>query len=324
MSRRPAPKRIHYVRAVYGQGPAPAASFEILVRRAINRLGSMAATQIAMSNLGIVAVRQRRLESPLYLAIGAGAPNEAMSTMGIGVVAVADADVTEAPPAARAFKHADAYVLIEGNDLLLVVDGGVRIESVETYLRLLLQKDRANPRTAPFSFRKASNLEKERVIAQEGIKEMKLEGTFYAATRELQGGQEVGGLAGGWRSFANGIKTLFEEEQTDDHQRQLLAERWADLNMTTTIKAEGGSRAQEVVLDSMEAVGRDLLAEVPDGVEVTVTTRNNTIIRGSELVLVKNISLHRRDNTNDLATDEVWGKLGLYRLELQAKGAWQR
>lgn len=323
MSRRPAPKRIHYVRAVYGQGVDPNTNFEILVRRAIRRLGSMANTQIEISSLGLVAVRQRQLETPLYLAIGAGSPNEAMSTMGIGVSAVGDVDVTEAPPEARAFKHADAYILIENNDLLIVVDGGVRVETVEVYLRLLLQKDRAAANIATFSFRKAANLEKERVIAQEGIKEMRLEGTFYAATRELNNDQGLTGLAGGWQRFTNGVKTLFEEE-VNDNQRQLLAERWADLNITTIIKAEGGSRAEEVVLDSIEAVGRDLLQEVPDGVEVTVITRNNTEIHGSELVLVKNVSLRRRENKNDLATDEVWRKLNEYRLELREKGAWQR
>ncbi|MCY1302705.1 hypothetical protein D9M70_523810 [compost metagenome] len=153
---------------------------------------------------------------------------------------------------------------------------------------------------------------------------MRLEGTFYAATRELDGDQGATGVARSWKAFANGIKSFFEEEVADDHQRRLLAERWADLNMTTIIKAEGGSRAEEVVLNSMEAVGRDLLREVPEGVDVTVVTRNNTEIRGSELVLVKNVRLLRRENTNDLATDEVWRKLDEYRLQLRSNGAWQR
>lgn len=323
MSRRPAPKRIHYVRAVYGEGLAPADTFEVLVRRAIRRLGSMANTQIQMSTLGVVAVRQRILsDSPLYIAIGAGAPNEEMSTLGIGNESVSDSDVAEPPPRTRAFKHSDAYALIEGNELLVVVDGGFRVATVEAYLRLLLQKDRASPATAPFQLSKAANLEKERVLDQEGIKEMRLEGSFYAATRELDR-RQVNGLAGGWKHFANSVKTLFEQE-VDEHQRQILAERWADLNMTTIIKAEGGSRAEEVVLESIEAVGRDLLEEVPDGVEVTVITTRNTEINSNDLVLVKNISLRRRANKNDLATDEVWRKLGEYRDELRSKGAWQR
>ncbi|UVJ43642.1 hypothetical protein NVV94_24410 [Pseudomonas sp. LS1212] len=84
MSRRPAFKTIHYVRATYNKGAQPTKNFEQLVRQAMNKLGRMDETDITMSTLGVVSVRHRETKTgeSLRLAIGAGVPGEQMTTIG--------------------------------------------------------------------------------------------------------------------------------------------------------------------------------------------------------------------------------------------------
>ena len=322
MSRRPAPKRIHYVRARYNQNAAPQQSLELLVRQAIQALGSVQATQIQMGLLGTVAIRQRTLGSPVMLAIGAGAPNEHMSTMGLDVVAVQDADHLEAPPPRRAFKHAEAFVLLEERDLLVIVDGSFNIDTVAAYLRELIQLvSPAGQAVSVFELKPVSNRERADVLAREGIKELHIDSSLYAAT-QLMADAEASPTSA-WKNFTGTLRSFIEEEQ-NEAEAQMLAEDWGALEVTTVIKAKRGSYAKEPVLDSVEALGKGLLEDVPDDVKLTIVTRDNTRITPEELVRVKSASLRRRENSNDLDVTEVWEKLAEYREQLQNTGEWLR
>lgn len=330
MSRRPITKQIYYVRATYNANTAPKESFEVLLRRAMRKLGSMQETGIAMSHLGTVSIRNRKIakDEPVLLAIGAGKPGEHMTTMGLKVAEEVDTDKTSIPPDDRAFKLSDAYLLIEGNDILLITDGHMRAPSVATYLRMLFEKSDLEPATAAFEFKKVSNQDKQKILAAEGIKEMQLATTMHHATRSLEFTESTSGSGPGryLKGFVAAMKDLFSEEASNasDKDLQLLAENWAHLQVSTVIKAEGGSRAEEVVLKTIEAVGVDALDEMEGGVDVTVFTRKNTKINMSEVTVTKRVKLHRRRNANDLVHTEVYAVLKQYRQELISQRDWMK
>lgn len=322
MPRRPAPKRIHYVRASYNRNTAPRESLESLVRNAIRRLPTVQETQVQMGLLGTVAIRQRTLTSPLMLAIGAGAPNEHMSTMGLRVRTTQDRDLLEAPPPNRVFKHADAYILLEERDLLIIVDGSFSLDSVAAYLRELIELASSGGRaTNVFAMKPVSNRDRAAVLAREGIKELHIESSLFAATQLLD--EAVASPTSAWNQFTGMLRSFVEEEQ-DQAQVQMLAEDWGELEVSTIIKAKGGSRAKESVLESVESLGSDLLGDMPAGVNLTVITRSGTKITTDDLIRVKSANLKRRENTNDLDVTEVWEKLTEYREQLQNIGEWLR
>lgn len=322
MSRRPAPKRIHYVRARYSPNTSPSQSLEYLVRQAIRQLGSMHATQIQMGLLGTVAVRQRTLNSPIMLAIGAGARNEHMSTMGLDVAAFEDADQLEAPPPRRAFKHAEAFILLEERDLLVIVDGSFNLDTVAAYLRELLQTAFPTGRAASvFELKPVSNRERAEVLAREGIKELHIDSSLYAATQLMA--EAEASPTSAWKNFTGSLRSFIEVEQSEA-ETQMLAEDWGALEVSTVIKASRGSYAKEPVLESVEALGMGLLEDMPDDVKLTIVTRDNTKITPDQLVRVKSANLRRRENSNDLDVTEVWEKLTEYRDQLQNIGEWLR
>lgn len=325
MSRRPANKTIHYVRATYKKGAAPTKNFEQLVRQAMNKLGRMDETDITMSTLGVVSIRHRETKTgeSLRLAIGAGVPGEQMTTIGIKVAAAFDNDQTASAPAKRAFKHGDAFVLIEENDLLVVTDGPFRVNTIGVYLRELFSKAGLKSETAAFELKKVTNQDTKAILAAEGIKELRLGTTMYQATDALDALEAPSSVKARLKSFVGTLKNAFAEDVSEKELLQ-LAEHWGELQVNTVISAKGGSRADDVVLEAMLNVGGDVLEETEEGVDVTVITQKGTPVQMNQVTPTKSIRLLRREGANDLINTEVYAELIAYRNELQKKGQWKQ
>lgn len=326
MSRRPIQKTVHYVRATYNKNTAPSKPLEQLVRSAMSKLGSMAQTEIAMGSLGVVGIRHRDTgaEQPLCLAIGAGVPGEKMTTMGLKVTAATDQDHATQAPANRAFKLSDAFLLLDQNDLLLVTEGSFRVATVAAYLRELISKASMKAGDVAFELRKVTNQNKKQVLEDEGIKELRLNTTMYRATQVLDE-QENGSttVSSHLKAFVGTLKDLFAEDVSES-QREVLASHWGEVQVSTVIKADGGSRAESIVLEAMKSVGEDVLDEEDDSIDVTVITKKGTPIRLGEVTPTKKVRLLRRDGANDLINTEVYKEFIDYRDELIAQRLWQK
>lgn len=324
---RPARKRIHYLRAVFARGARRGGiDFETMIANALDALPTMARTEVVIANHGILAIRSRQPgRGRLKLAIGAGAPGESMSTMGLRVRAQTDTEVAELPPENRAFKTADAFCLISVDEVLVLVDG-MRVSAVQKYLSQLLAKADQPAGHSAFELRAVGDQDQEAILADEGVKEVRLSGTAYQAEDELArveyGNSSEGIIFQLWEETKDRVRSLLSEQTENNRQREILAEHWADLNITTTIKAKGGSRAEPVVLDSMQGAGQELVEERPDNVRVTLVTQNNTEISGTSLVLGKYVNVSRNDECNDLPYMDVFLKLEQYQSELIQQGRW--
>lgn len=323
---RPARKRIHYLRAVYAQGARGNIKFETMIANALKALPDMARTEVPIASHGVLAIRARQpARGRLKIAIGAGAPGESMSTMGLRVRAQTDAEVAEAPPENRAFKTADAFCLISGDEVLMLVEG-MRISVVENYLGQLLAKANQSAGHSAFEFRPVGDQDQEAILADEGVKELRLSGTAYQAEAELER-VEYGETAESiifrlWAETKDRFRSLLSKQVENERERQVLAEHWAELNITTTIQAKGGSRADPVVLGSMHNAGLELIDERPDNVNVTLITEKGSKISGSSLVLGKYVNLSRNDERNDLPYMDVFLALEQYQAELIQQRRW--
>ena len=320
MAGRVARKRLHYVRAVYGEGTEPQEAFSTLIGAALNHLRPVASTEVTMATLGTVMVRHRQPQRhPVNLAIGAGTPAEAMSTLGIGVATEADTEEAQGPPRHRAFKLADAICRLVGNDLLVCVDG-MRLNSVEAYLRELLAKADQPAAHAAFELRPVANLDKQRVLEREGVKELRAHSTMLAATREIERGET---MQSGWKNFLEMLGALLSKEAASDQEREVLAQHWDKFNVTAIINAKGGSNAEPIVLKTLTKLGEEVLDDEPDNMDVALVTESGTTIRPHELVLGKFQTFRRTDGANDLRYLDVWAELERYEQELRRMGHWQ-
>lgn len=325
MASRTARKRIHFVRAVYNVGAEPEFPLATLVRRAV-RGRSLTATQVAIARVGVMEIRSRHMPNngPIKMAIGAGTPDEAISTMGLDVPDENDTDLVRAPPRNRAFKMADAFCLVEGNELLVIVDG-MRLGAVEQYLRLLLGVANQPAEHSAFELHPVGDPSKEQVLTDEGVSALRLTGTAYAAENAAAlaaGADATGRIERLWSTLVGQVRDVFMHEAESQGERDRLAHSWGDLKVTTTIRARGGSRADPAVLDGLQELGLDLIEDSPAGMNIQIETSKGSKVSPEELVLGKYVSASRLERRNDLSIMDMWAELDAYRQELREQQRW--
>ncbi|BCB62810.1 hypothetical protein HaloA020_35110 [Halomonas sp. A020] len=329
MSRREAQKKIHYVRAVYSQNYDPGATLEELVRQALRLKPTSTDTHVPMRQLGVVGVRVRHREwdtegAVIKLSLGGGTPNESIGTLGLNTEGVDDDDTPHEPLENRAFKLAEAFVLIDGNDVLVITDGAIRgYGVVYRYLKGLFDSANLPPNAQAFDFHPASNQDKRQTLVTEGVESLAIKGTMYAATEALAERRD-GGVHQSIRDMKRGLQAIFSGGAQNEEQLEALARSWGEVNVTTTIRPKHKSIQSPILLRTIDEAAQELVDEIPDDAEVTITTRSGNKIKSGDVILTKVVRLYRKEYRNDIDHLDAWEELDRFRDELMQRGAWQR
>lgn len=326
MSRRPVSKKIHYVRAVYNEGKHPNEPFSELVRSALSKLPDVADTKVTLPAHGDMGITSRHSNSQaansiLKLALAAGTAGESIGTFGANLKAKEDDDVTTDPPENRAFKLSQAFVLIDGDQVLVCTHGEMRgYKTVSRYFRTLFDKVNFSPATQAFDFEPVSDQDKRRTLEKEGVEELKIVGTMYAATRNLD--PNMSAMSQVLRQWKSNVQQLLQDEVAEE-QEEALAANWGNFNVHAVISPKGKSRAEPVVLEALDSVADSMIDELPDDSELIIKTRGGNTIRSGEVILSTTITVKRQESRNDLSHLEMWRHLDKYRDELIKLKAWK-
>jgi hypothetical protein len=320
MSRSFVQKRIHYVRAVYLNPPGT--SLEDSIRQALIARAAMCDTEMQHPQLGTLAVREKVETNNNFVAVAIGlcVPNELFGSMGIAVAEDTDKNVPIKAPPGRAFKLADAFCLIDDNEVLITIDGSMRLSAVNMYLSHLLQLADATPDAQAFELITKLDQDKANTLDAEGVKEISVKSTAFAVNQDQA--DQGGWLRSGFIKLVASIRQALEHEVETDEQRQALVAKWSELNITTTIKVAGGANGEEIVLKTLEDIGRQALEDSPEGMNITLVTQKNNPVSADQLVLSTAKSMKRLNQQNDLEWNSVLSKLVEYRQELKDSNRW--
>ena len=312
-------KRMHYVRAVFSDAvPAQSRNLQKNLRAALTALPNVADTQCVLNPIGVGTVRFRSVtNNRIQIAIAGGKPGDAMSTFG-HVNTATDADQAINPPPARAYKIADAFSSVVDNEVLVCVDGAMRVPSFERYLKSLLQQANVAGNVSAFEFRPVTDLATQEVIDREGVKEIVVHSVARKATQVL-----AASPAGIVESFKAKLRALFLEAADDDAARQVMSAHFAELQIEMHIKPKGGSRAEPVLLEAMASLAPEF-DELPDDAFLTVVTEQGSRIRGSNIKLGGWADIPRQHGRNDLYYQNAWAALINFEADLRQNGYWQQ
>lgn len=327
MPRESAQKRIHYVRVSYNRGARPRRNFENLIVAALEARSIMVDTEVQLPGTETLAIQHRdvAVAGQVRVAIGMGVPDEGMSTMGLRSRRAQDVTQVEAPPQGRAFKLADAFCLLDEDDLLICTDGSMRVNTVEAYFRGLMALAGFTPAEQAFQFITRMNSDQAATLAAEGVKELKVRGTVYAASDMLdRPNRERGAISSAWHALITGVRQAIEAEVENDAERQALANHFGELNIETRISVDGGSRGEPIVLNSLEEAAKAAQEDAPEGATVTLVTKKNNEISVDTLTLRCSKSIKRREGESSLDHTSAWDKLVEYRRELIDTRRWKR
>lgn len=321
MARRKAPKRIRLQRAAYMAG---AMTLEVYLDRAIAATPRLQDREIAHPVHGTLRINQyRRDANGALLQLVAKQPGELASTVGEAPNLRTDAEVPVAAPTGRSFKSADLFALIRGNNILICTDG-IRHQVLEHYLKAFFVKSAVSNRAVLFEIEKVGNAGAIDRIQRSGVKEIRLDGTLYAATMDRMRRQKASSksalsLPNAYAWLTDHLSAVFEKDDGDD-----FAQKAENMQVRVVIRAEGGSRGEEVILNQLESAGIDLVEEAPEGVDYTIVTKDGVEIRSEEINLSRPVVLERLDAQNSLSFLDVWDKLVATADEFERSGDLER
>ncbi|TAM34926.1 MAG: hypothetical protein EPN56_12185 [Rhodanobacter sp.] len=323
MSRTSAQKRIHYVRAVYAQALPAGQTLEKSVRAALTALKTVGDTEVNHDAVGTLAVRERGVANQNFatLGIGLGFPGEAMGTLGLKVAKAQDVNQPQAPLQGRVFKLADAFCLIDDDDLLLCMDGRMRMATVEFYLRSLLGLADAAPAAQAFQLVGRRDQGQQQTLETEGVKEMRIVSAAYAVAQPAAGND--GWLRKGWDALIENLRVGLESEVGTEAERASLAAHLGDLNVSATVKVNGGSRGEPIMVQTLEDAAIEAQQDAPDGTQITLVTKKGNEVGADTLTLKTIKSIKRLQRQNDLDYADAWNKLTGYRQELINSHRWK-
>lgn len=323
MSRSAAQKRIHYVRAVYGE-VKPKDNLEKVLRKVLRAMPTAGDTEVEHPSLGTLSVRFRNTLSRdgLFIAIGQGVEGESMATMGLHVKTESDAERPVPPTDGRAFKLSDAFCLIDDDELLVCTDGSLRVQSVAYYLRSILKAGSAPNESQAMDLVARLNQDKAEVLAS-GIKSMRIISSAYQASRMLKSKKGDDWLKKGMGGFLDFVRSAFEESIEDEVERQSLIDKESDIVVSTEIKVNGGTNGEEVLLKALDELASEAITDAPVGAEIIIAAKAGTV-SSFDVVLQRLKSIKRRDGQNGFDHADAWNKLAEYRSELIDQRLWKR
>lgn len=259
--------------------------------------------------------------STVELKVVALAPGENATTVPISLQPNGDPESAAMPPTASAFKGGDFFIVLHGNNVLCVGDH-LRIGAVESYLReFFAHALPSEPGAVAFEILPVARKKKAKMLEREGIKEIELNSTLYAATLEEPSGAST--LLAPFRGAIDGvyesIKAVVKADETEEFNEHL-----ADVQVKLSIRVKGGLRGPGAPRAAIENLGsklvsNDELAEDEDISPVLVTNKGNRV-SVSEASVSQIFAINRRDSENSLNDVDVWAHLRSYHGTLQSEG----
>ena len=248
---------------------------------------------------------RRRHGGGIFLHLTSDTPGEATTTVPKDLSA-ADVDVGSAPPPPNSeFMDGDAFIFIRG-DHVCFCTGVMREGALRHFLIGLFKNADLDENAGAFIFKKSADADKLAMIQAQGVKEIELNATVFAAAAHYAGrqSQPVGFL----RSAARVLYSLRDEDNED---------RQDNLMLTVSIRADGRVKTNpHLGYERLEDVAEQMLEKYEEGDSFTIVTKDKQKITASKVFLQKPVSIPSAANT--VSREPVWQELLTYYQELVA------
>ncbi len=329
MTTRKAPKRVYLYRAAFSKNAPQGTTLQDLLTAVLGKLpkaGNKPDLNQTVQNSaqhGQLRINHHAVQGGvLELKIVALAPGEFASTVPISLTPAAASEGAAQPPPQNAFKGGDFFLIVSGNNIIGVGDH-LRLGPVETYLRVLLMEKLPHaPHAAAFEIKPVARKSKLQQLKNEGIREIKLNTTLYAAT--LDEDEDSSGLLGALMSAAGGVRETIGAILKKDQSTE-MNEHLGDVQVSLSISVAGASRGPAIAQMAVEDIGLSLVSDGEfvgdEHMEPVLITKRGNRVSASESTTSEVFHMNRRQNENSLNDTEAWATLRTYYGTLKKAGA---
>lgn len=321
MAGRPAPKRLYYMRCKQPHAQCTTTLQARLVH-ALNALGTQGETEVVVPRHGRMCVFSRRVTDRVLLAVGGANPREGMRTLTFGHSAAEEVPSLAPPPENTGYMHAAFYMLVMGNEVVLCMDH-TRVPTVQEYLTGFLLASGIPSQHAVTTLEHRIDEDVAAVLARDGIKSVRVEGTIHKATLDLHALADD--TTHPIRRALGEMSNLLRSRARTPQQEQQAAEAYAGISVAVEIDTKGRQDLSSVGYQAVATMATDMLDfdTSETGIDILLTTRRNPVpIRASQVQISKGYNFRRVENGNDLPTEDVYTALGDYQRFLVSEGDW--
>nr|VFK28857.1 MAG: hypothetical protein BECKMB1821I_GA0114274_100756 [Candidatus Kentron sp. MB]VFK74124.1 MAG: hypothetical protein BECKMB1821H_GA0114242_100155 [Candidatus Kentron sp. MB] len=209
------------------------------------------------------------------------------------------------PPEKHNFSGKEIFFLIEGNDVVLCANN-LHENAVTSYIKDILRKAGKENLTTLFSIEPVANVDKLRVLREEGVKAISLGASIYEATLRYEERKTTR------MTMLNEAARAFMAHFGKDFDEKEMENLSVKVEYSFKPKKKGG----ELVGERMEAAAIRLVDEDDDGFKI-VTQKENSV-SANQLRLGKKVKFSPHGDT--IFRSEAWEKLKKYMDELRDDG----
>lgn len=300
-------KTLHYRSAVWFQDGV---TLESYTRQALQELPTAQDRTVEAGEDHFVHClhARRRQGGGVFLHITADTPGESASTVP-KQLNIADVEVGQAPPPDDAeYMDGDVFAFIRDNHVCFCSGSGLMREgSLQRFLAQFFEKAELGDNSGEFLFKKIADAQKTALIEAQGVREIDLKASLFAATSHYAGRtqQPVGLL----RQTALRVYNALLAEDSEDREDNLL------LNLS--IHADGRIKKNpELGFQRLEELARQIVDTEEPGDDYTIVTKDNQRITPASLILQKTLTLPSAGKS--VSREPTWVELLAFYNELRA------
>lgn len=218
---------------------------------------------------------------------------------------------TVQPPSNAEYLDGDAFVLVVKNDVFTCTTA-IREKAIRFIIAATLEKAGLDKDSDQFDVRAAANINKVALMHAEGVREIDLKASLYAASHRHSERKHVPSNL--MKAVANGIKAFIDPEIPDEDD---------NLKVSLIMKTDGRMRTGVVSgRRKIENIAQGIIETAEDDDEFKIITRKGQTISQSEIYMNTKVSLEK--NGKSVSREHAWSELESYYSDLDENGSLER
>lgn len=215
---------------------------------------------------------------------------------------------TQAPPQDKSYVHGDVFLALRNNHVLICTSGARESAGIH-YLEHLLRADGRGNIVPSLNIDPIANVDKARLIQQEGVSSVNMQASLYEATVRYEERRSMKTRM--MSRIGEEIRAIF----ADDDALNEIGER-ENLTVKLTVSYDSRKKGGEMGRERLEATANDLVRNDDEG--FSIVTGSGQTLTHDEIRLKRVHDFNDKGNT--IFRDDAWRALVNYYNELEANG----
>lgn len=303
-------KSLSYRRALWLNADPKSITLVSCIKQSTTKLGTVEERTVERDNGQRVRLSAMKVDSKggVSLHLTVHMPGEEASVVPEKVAAESEIEVsTTAAPSGAEFMDGDAFLYVNGNDVCMCTTG-MSDGAIQYFLQQLFKAAQIRGDATQFSLEKISDVNKIKLIQQQGIKEIEIRGMLYQATLSFNRRKDQP------HSIIGAAAKQIRHVLGSDHDVNSDA-----LQVGLTVKTDRRRTGLKLGERRVEALAKDIIRHQESDDDFVIVTKENQRIGPKEIFMKSTVAIDSKGKS--VERDKAWRELSRFYQALDNAGA---